>query len=809
MDLTRELTKMREEYDEKQSELHELKLKRDRTNETLDALDLQIAEIQETKSTYEFELKDIDWQSSEVNKDRKEHGKKQKNLENQLFEKKKKESDLSEQLSDLERVILKLQREQSKLQAEQDALQSVHSKYNHAVDSILKARDVGELHGICGTIAELAFVDEKYKASLEIAAGIRMQSIVVEDDAIAAEAISFLNKRKLGRATFLPLNKMIVGKPRANALMAVKDEKSHGFAFDLVSFKDEYKGAFWYVFGDTVIVGNLSDARRLMGGVRLVDMKGNLVEASGAMIGGSAPKIHLSFGKNDHERLDDVSQQLRAAVESQDHVSEELSIIKKEIIEIENNLRTIKGDIDKDNQLKDIDVRKKEYAKKLDLISKDLEVKIEEKETLESGRNEIISSIQEFELRFNELDQLKEEKGKHLLKSSKKEIAQEVRLLEKESKEFQEDLLRVQSEQNTLQKKIELIIERKSEIEVKITAHGKEIETFKNSIHDLKENQARHRDDLKALMTVEQQMTGKIKKLASKRDEILKKTVTIETDLDKISTRSESYLDLISRSKYRLPTLDASIKELDQEISLYGIELPGQKIPTIDSLKESIRNIEENMLELEPVNMRALEEYEHQTERKKKFDEDIKHLKDQKKNLVKLVDEVSSKKKEQFLEVFDEVNHNFKNIYAQLSEGGEAELLLEDEENIFENGLTIKARPRGKKILRLPALSGGEKSIASLGFIFAIQQYDPSPFYVLDEVDMFLDGVNAEVVSRMIKQKAEHSQFINISLRKIVLKEANHIYGVTMHDNGISEMIGDIDPESVSPKGEILTKMRD
>ena len=132
----------------------------------------------------------------------------------------------------------------------------------------------------------------------------------------------------------------------------------------------------------------------------------------------------------------------------------------------------------------------------------------------------------------------------------------------------------------------------------------------------------------------------------------------------------------------------------------------------------------------------------------------------------------------------------------------------EKQENIFENGLTIKARPRGKKVLRLPALSGGEKSIASLGFIFSIQQYDPSPFYVLDEVDMFLDGVNAEIVSRMIKQKAEHSQFINVSLRKIVLKEANHIYGVTMHENGISEMIGNIDPESISPKGEILTKMR-
>jgi len=201
--------------------------------------------------------------------------------------------------------------------------------------------------------------------------------------------------------------------------------------------------------------------------------------------------------------------------------------------------------------------------------------------------------------------------------------------------------------------------------------------------------------------------------------------------------------------------------------------------------------------------MRALGEYEHQTERKTKLDDDVKHLKDQKKNLVKLVKEITTKKKDRFYDVFDEVNKNFKEAYARLSEGGEAELKLEDSENIFENGLTIKARPRGKKVLLLSALSGGEKSIASLAFIFAIQNYDPSPFYVLDEVDMFLDGVNAETVSRMIKQNALDSQFILVSLRKIALKEANHIYGVTMRETGISEMIGNVDPSSVGPKGEI------
>jgi len=304
-------------------------------------------------------------------------------------------------------------------------------------------------------------------------------------------------------------------------------------------------------------------------------------------------------------------------------------------------------------------------------------------------------------------------------------------------------------------------------------------------------------------MTVEEKMTGKMKDLTTSRDGIYKKTVTIENELDKINTRVESYYDLISRAKYRMPTLEDTIKEIEQEIKLYNVEITETKLPNVESLKDSVRTIEESMRELEPVNMRALEEYEHQSERKKKLDEDVKHLKDQKKNLTKLVGEITEKKTERFFEVFDAINKNFKDLYAQLSEGGEAELQLEDPEKLFDSGLTIKARPRGKKVLLLSALSGGEKSIASLAFIFAIQHYDPSPFYVLDEVDMFLDGVNAETVSRMVKRNAEDSQFIMVTLRKVALKEANHVYGVTMRETGVSEMIGNIDPSAVGPKGEI------
>jgi len=804
MDLAHELTKMREEYNQKNTEIHELKLKQDRLNENVDKLNLQIAELEETKNTYEFELKDIEWQSEESKKEGKEKNKKTQIIEKNLFDYKKKEAKLAEQLTDIDNAIRNLEREKAKLQAEFDAMQSVSGQYNRAVHEVLKARNEKILEGVHGTIAELAKVDEKYKTALEIAAGSRMQSIIVDDDEVAAKAIKFLQKQNLGRATFLPLNKMVTGKPRGQALMAKNDSNAHGFAIDLVKFKPEYRGAFWYVFGDTLVVDSLDDARRLMGGVRLVDLQGSLIEATGAMIGGSISKAQLSFSKTDRTRLDEITNVLNTAIENQEKLIEELASIRKEIVKIEDSLGEIRSKGTSDIQIKDLDVRRKEFSGKLEILNKELVEKNNEKKELIKEAEELIIKIDEYILRINELDKIKEEKGKLLLKGTKKELAQKARSLEEEFSKLQEETLISNSDKEALTKKIQLLNERKEELEKNVENKEKQINEFKENIKELKEKRSGFKNELNALMKIEEKMTGKIKEFTQKRDGIYRKTVTIENELDKINTRVESYYDLISRAKYRIPTLDDAINELDQELKLYNVTLKtDEKLANVESLKDSMKVIEESMRELEPVNMRALEEYEHQSERKNKLDEDIKHLKEQKKNLIKLVDKITEKKKERFFEVFDAVNKNFKEVYAQLSEGGEAELQLENPDAIFENGMTIKARPRGKKVLLLNALSGGEKSIASLAFIFAIQHYDPSPFYVLDEVDMFLDGINAETVSRMVKQKALDSQFIMVSLRKVALKEANHVYGVTMRDTGISEMIGNIDPSSVSPDGEI------
>ena len=150
-----------------------------------------------------------------------------------------------------------------------------------------------------------------------------MQAIVVDDDQVAAECIHYLKRNEMGRATFLPLNKMMGGRPRGKAILAAKD--ATGFAIDLVRFDEHYRAAFWYVFGDTVVVETLDQARRLMGGVRLVTLGGELLEASGAMVGGNMQASRLKFGSSSKGRLEEVSAQLDRAILASENLGEELT----------------------------------------------------------------------------------------------------------------------------------------------------------------------------------------------------------------------------------------------------------------------------------------------------------------------------------------------------------------------------------------------------------------------------------------------------------------------------------------------------
>ena len=781
MELTRQLAKMKQEYESQKDSLHDLSLNHDRLSQKEESLSLTVAELEEQKKTYEFEIKDIDWRLSEIRKGELEQKKEHENREKHFFEKKKEEAAISGELQELEKKIFSLQRQLSKIQAEDTG------GYIQSVQAILKARDENVLQGIHGSIAELADVDDKYRVAMETAAGSRMQAIIVENDETASQAIDYLRKNKLGRAMFLPLNKMILGKPRGKALLVIKSEEAHGFALDLVRYRERYKPAFWYVFGDTIIMENLDASRKHMGGVRLVTLQGDLIEASGAMIGGSVSS-RVSFGITNRKKLEEMRESLRESTQRQEELTEQLLQVRTELSEMSSTTWKEEKPAEGGEALS---VRKKEFMGKLKLVSDELAEKNKDLQALRDKIAGIASEIEKHESTLTKLDEARKEQGDRLLRRSKKEDMKLLESLRSLVEDLREQERTVHGEVETFLTKIDLVCEREKEIaRTNEQIAGREKE-YSSNIEGLETSYSDYKGELEALMKVEEKISGKVREFTQKRDSVYRELVGMETDIDTLSSKIETFHDLISRAKTRLPTLEDTHRELQGKVEGYSFK--DEEIPSLDELKRAIGDMEKTLRDLEPVNMRALEDYEYQEERKARFDEDVNRLETQRKDLIKLVTEITTKKTGRFLDIFGQINNNFQEVYTQLSEGGKAELVLDNPDSPFEGGLVIKAKPKGKKVHYLSALSGGEKSMASLAFIFAIQNFDPSPFYILDEVDMFLDGKNAETVAQMLKQNSQNAQFIAVTLKKDVLQQANHVYGTVMQGLGVSNMIGNVD----------------
>jgi chromosome segregation protein len=658
----------------------------------------------------------------------------------------------------------------------------------------LEARDKGKLKGIHGTIAELAEVEERFEVALSVAAGGRMQSIVVDSDEYASRAIEYLKNKKIGRATFLPLNKMREGKPRGKALMAKRNEKSLGFAMDLVNFKPEYKAAFWYVLGDTVVVEDLKVARELMGGIRLVTLEGELIEAAGAMIGGKLNDQLLKFGAPTKTEIEGVGNELRSAIEHADKISLAIKEIKGEIIQLEAQLREYGSNDDVSSiKISTLKSKRTEYKKKLTTLDKNLKEKSKELEEIEATLDNLNDELNVIGDAIEELKQLREEHRKDLMKATPQEYAKQIKDMQKKIHDITNHVAKLESSSETLSTQIKINEERYAEIKSNLDEIQKEKKKHEGNIKKCEKKVSDCENELKALLKVEQSMNSQMKKLGETRDDIYKKKTDTETTIDKILTKLETNKDFVVGLRTKLNNMDETLKEVLNELGEYNIEIkPEDKLPSLTELKEIIMQCERKLRNLEPINMKAIEDYDEQQNRYDELVAEIKHLKDQRRNLMTVVKELDEKKKIEFLKVFEAINENFKIIFAELSVGGEAELLLENPESPFEGGLIIKAKPRGKKILRLESLSGGEKSLTALALIFAVQHYAPSPFYLLDEVDMFLDAVNAEHVARMVKKNSKRAQFVMVSLRKVTLKEANCIYGVTMRANSISDVVGNV-----------------
>ncbi|MBT4352672.1 chromosome segregation protein SMC [archaeon] len=745
---------------------------KDKVDYDIHSTDEKIAKVMEVQKEHQTEIKKL----QEL---KKEFKKTTVDLNIKLNE----DSSIVAQLSNARNRLLKIKENLAKVQGQKAGMADKFSG-GMAIAKILELKN--RLKGIIGTVTELGRVDKKYALAMEVAAGAKLKSIVVDNDKTAAECISYLKKNRLGIATFLPLNKVRGVRPDVEADKLENKTGVHGKAINLIKFDHKYKNIYSYVFGNTVIVENIGVARQIgIGTARMVSLEGDIAEKSGAMQGGFRQKSK-GLGFMEKELVSEIEGLEKQEMESVGVISnlegkkrqaEELiqtlretkMNLEGEIIRIEKSLHLETGDLDASKNIKqEMSTKSKELDKDIDSI---------------------ISEISRSNRDLAQLKIKKQELRSKIMQLKNPTIIAELNTFEQKKTELREDNLKYTSELKSIDIQIETIFGPELNNTTKIIKqHDKEEQEFGDQIKSLKEEVKKQEVDLKEKEKLQKEFYAEFKDMFKKRD-ILNSKVN---DLDKKVYQDEDKYRALDNKKniasLELAKINTEISQLEEDFKQYeGVKLFKDK--TVESIKREVWQFEKMVNDIGAVNMRALEIYEAVVKEFNAIVEKKDTLAGEKEKILVMMNEIETKKKELFMQTFEVITENFKRIFTQLSTKGEAFLELEEPDNIFDGGMIIKVRLTGKKFMDIRSLSGGEKTMTALAFLFAVQEHNPAPFYVLDEVDAALDKRNSESLARLVKDYGDRAQYLIISHNDGIISEADTLYGVSMNQHGISKVL--------------------
>ncbi|MBD3354815.1 chromosome segregation protein SMC [Candidatus Woesearchaeota archaeon] len=781
-----------ENVSEIESQIEEAEKKIENQQQSLEQLRAQQQDMLRKKDSLEFQLNSIDEKINKVLQIEKENKDQIDSLKNkkqefkdsvlELNKRLNEDSSLSQQISSKKQKLSNAHEEFAKLQAKEAAIrESVLGDI--AVKKILEQKN--SIKGIYGTVAELGDVEKRYSLALEVAAGPRLKSIVVEDDKTAAKCIKFLKEKKLGTATFLPLNKIKSRKIFPEVKKLKEKENVHDFAVNLVSFEDKFKKIFSYVFGHTLVVGDIDTARKIgIGKTRMVTLDGDLAETSGAMQGGFRQKKRYSFNQKElnrdikeYEELisklkDTISTLENRRSENEEMISklrERKANLEGDIIKQEKSLHLESGDIDSDKNLK-----------------KELQEKIEQKD---KELNDIELKINEKIKSLTEIKTKKQQLRSRISDIRDSEIAAELNAYKDKITELKEQVMNYEADIRSINTQInDMKKPEKEKIRSILSQQSKDSENFNQEIEKLVEKNEQETATLKEQEKRSQEFYLKFKQLFNQRDKLNDGIQEQESKIEEIREKSKDVEIEMNNISLKNAEIKAKLSGLQEDFKQYeGVKINKEKPE--EQLKQEIDKFEKIVSEIGNVNMRSLEVYEEIEKEYQSLLNKKEKLSLEKQDVIEMMDEIEGKKKDLFMKTFNVLEENFKKIFSAITaKDREASLVLENTENPFEGGLDIKVKITGKKTLDIRSLSGGEKTLTALAFIFAIQEHEPHSFYVLDEVDAALDKHNSEKLSKLIRDYVKKAQYLIISHNDAMISEADNLYGVSMNEHGITNV---------------------
>jgi len=716
-------------------------------------------------------------------------------------------------LQELVEALALQQRTRQRLEQEQTELEREIARLDSRRETLQESRGTGALRvllesgleGIHGPVAQLGEVQERHRIALEVAAGARLAQVVVEDDAIAARAIDLLKSRRAGRLTFLPLNRIRGGGgggggaalQRGSAPGAAPGSLGSGLigrAVDLVRHEPVYDEVFRYVFGDTLVFASLEQARRELGRCRAVTLEGELLEKSGAMTGGSLQvrSGQLGFGSSQE--------------------GDEAEPLRRRLLELGESLLACRR-------------REGDLGRQLEERRPALQGRQQRRAALEAERGAARRALEPLLQRGRQLQERHQS-----LQATHKQDNQRLAELEAALQPLQAALQELEAAEasasgnadaghwQALQQDLESADHNLSEARQRrdaLVAERREralaSERLSSQLEAMGQEERRLAEAITALMAERQAWRERQQAEQERR-------ASLELRQSELTTRfgerrrardiAEAQLagarQALQQHQWQRQRLAEEQQSLGEAQRAQGLRLeqmarelpdPAPEIPAelrqagLEALQADLRALALRLQSLEPVNMLALEELEQLETRLAELAERLAVLSHEREELLLRIETVATLRQEAFLEAFNAVDGHFRTIFAGLSDG-EGLLQLENPDDPLEGGLTLVAHPKGKTVRRLAAMSGGEKSLTALSFLFALQRFRPSPFYALDEVDSFLDGVNVERLAALIAAQADAAQFLVVSHRRPMIAAATRTIGVTQARGAHTQVVG-------------------
>ena len=721
------------------------------------------------------------------------------------------------QVQELAEALALQQRTRSRLEQEQTSLERDIARLDSRRETLQESRGTGALRvllesgleGLHGPVAQLGEVEERHRIALEVAAGGRLAQVVVEDDRIAARAIELLKSRRAGRLTFLPLNKIRGGSGSApsqsrgaalqrgggaGAAGGAGGAGLVGRAVDLVRFEPVYGEVFRYVFGDTLVFADLASARQELGRCRAVTLEGELLEKSGAMTGGSLQQRsgQLGFGSssdNDEaeplrRRLLELGESLLACRRREAELIQALEQARPRLQEQQRHQAAVEAEGKAAQRALDPQLqRRRQLETRLQQLGAHQQSDGRRLQELNSVSTPLQAALVALELAEAEASGNADSAHWQSLQS---ELESADRALS-EARQNRDNLLAAKRERALSSERLGSQLEALSGDERRLV---QAVNTLVAERQQWKERQQADQQRRQELEARQHELSTRFGERRRARD-----AAEAETGRQRQALQQRQWeLQRLGEERLALEEERRSqslrLEQLERELPDPLPELPDElRQAGLAALQEELRRLQQRMEALEPVNMLALEELEQLELRLADLEERLEVLSKEREELLLRIETVATLRQEAFLEAFRAVDGHFRTIFAGLSDG-EGHLQLENPEQPLEGGLTLVAHPKGKAVRRLASMSGGEKSLTALSFLFALQRFRPSPFYALDEVDSFLDGVNVERLAALIASQADDAQFMVVSHRRPMIAAATRTIGVTQARGAHTQVVG-------------------